>query len=183
MAQAGLSPWEVLRASTLNGARVLGKEREFGTIAAGKRADLVILDRDPVVEVRNLDAVHAVINRGNWIEPQSLIDSSPAALVQRQLNAYNHHNVDAFLEPYSDDVELYNFPNQPQLAGKAAMRERYDARFKQFPQLHCELLNRIVMGSTVVDHERLHGLADTPVEAVVIYTIKDHRISRVAIQR
>ncbi|NJO13034.1 MAG: amidohydrolase family protein [Gammaproteobacteria bacterium] len=47
MQQAGLSAWEVLRASTLNGARVLGKEREFGSITIGKRADLVLLDRDP----------------------------------------------------------------------------------------------------------------------------------------
>lgn len=183
MEEAGMSAWEIVRASTLNGARVLGKEREFGSIAAGKRADLVVLDRDPVADVRNLQAVHAVVNRGNWLEPQALIDSSPAALVQRQLNAYNHRNVEAFLEPYSDDVEIYDFPNEPRLAGKAAMRERYESLFKKYPELHCELVNRIVLGDTVIDHERLHGVRDAPVEAVAIYTIKDRRISRVTFMR
>jgi imidazolonepropionase-like amidohydrolase len=179
MQQAGLSAWEILRASTLNGARVLGKEREFGSITIGKRADLVMLDRDPTADVRNVAAVHAVVNRGNWFEPRSLIDSSPAALVQRQLNAYNYRDLEAFLEPYSEAVEIYNFPDQLQLKGKAAMRESYRAVFDASPQLHCELVNRMVLGDTVVDQERVTGLRGKKLEAIAIYTIKDGKISRV----
>jgi hypothetical protein len=179
MQKAGLSAWEILRASTLNGARVLGKEREFGSITLGKRADLVMLDRDPTADVRNVTAVHAVVNRGNWLEPRSLIDSSPAALVQRQLNAYNHGDLEAFLEPYSEEVEIYNFPDKLQLKGKAALRESYRALFNESPQLHCELVNRMVQGDTVVDQERVTGLRGKKLEAIAIYTTKDGKISRV----
>jgi imidazolonepropionase-like amidohydrolase len=183
MQKAGLRTWEILRAATLNGARVLGKEREFGSIAAGKRADLVMLDRDPTADVRNVAAVHAVINRGNWLEPASLIDSSPAALVQRQLNAYNRRDLESFLESYSEDVEIYDSPNEQQLKGKVSMRESYRVLFEKSPQLHCELVNRIALGDTVVDQERVTGLQGKTVEAIAIYTIKDGKISRVTFAR
>jgi imidazolonepropionase-like amidohydrolase len=179
MQKAGLSVWEILRASTINGARVLNKEGEFGSITAGKRADLVVLNSDPSADVRNVQAVHAVINRGNWLEPQSLIDSSPAALAQRQLNAYNHRDIEAFLEPYSDEVEIYDFPNALQMKGKAAMRERYRALFEKSPELHCELRNRIVQGNTVVDQERVSVRPGKILEAIAIYTVDEGKISRV----
>jgi hypothetical protein len=179
MQKAGLSTWEILRASTLNGARVLGKEREFGSIAAGKRADLVVLDRDPLADLRSVEAVHAVVNRGHWLEPATLVDSSPAALAQQQLNAYNQRDLEAFLEPYSDDVEIYSFPNELQGKGKAQMRERYGKLFASSPELHCELVNRIVLGDTVIDQERVTGRAGKTLEAIAIYTVRDGKIVRV----
>jgi imidazolonepropionase-like amidohydrolase len=180
MQKAGLGTWDILRASTVSGARVLGKEREFGSIAAGKRADLVVLDRDPFADLRNVEAVHAVVNRGNWHEPAALIDSSPAALAQRQLNAYNQRDLEAFLEPYSEDVEFYSFfPNKLHSQGKAAMREGYRKLFESSPELHCELVNRIVLGDTVIDQERVTGLRGKTLEAIAIYTVRDGKIVRV----
>jgi imidazolonepropionase-like amidohydrolase len=179
MKKAGLGAWEILRASTINGARVLNKEREFGSIATGKRADLLVLNSDPTADVRNVEAVHAVVNRGNWIESRSLIDASPAALAQRQLNAYNHRDIEAFLEPYSDDVEIYNSPNELQMKGKAAMRERYSSLFEKAPELHCELVNRIALGDTVIDQERVSVRPGKILEAIAIYKVKDGKITRV----
>lgn len=179
MQKAGLSTWAILRASTIGGARVLSREREFGSIAIGKRADLVVLDRDPLADLRNVEAVHAVVNRGNWHERAALIDSSPAALAQQQLNAYNQRDIEAFLEPYSDDVEIYSFPNELQGKGKAAMRERYRSMFEKSPELHCELVNRIVLGDTVIDQERVTGIAGRTLEAIAIYAVRDGKIVRV----
>ncbi len=45
-------------------------------------------------------------------------------LVQKQVNGYNARNIDAFLEPYSEEIELYMFPNQLISKGKEAMRKR-----------------------------------------------------------
>jgi hypothetical protein len=126
-------------------------------------------------------AVHAVVNRGNWLEPASLIDTSPEALVQRQLNAYNQRDIEAFLEPYSEDVELHSYANDQRQRGKAAMRENYKKLFDSSPALHCQLVNRIVQGDTVIDQESVTGLFGKPgtLKAIAIYTVRDGKIVRV----
>lgn len=64
LADAGLSPLRVLQAATLNGAQFLKRESTMGTVAKGKNADLVLLDANPLVDVRNLDRIFAVVLRG-----------------------------------------------------------------------------------------------------------------------
>lgn len=88
-----------------------------------------------------------------------------------------HRDLEAFLEPYSDEVEIYNFPDELRSKGKAAMRAA--ALFDASPQLHAELVNRIELGDTVVDRERVTGARGKPVEAIAIYNVKDGKISRV----
>jgi hypothetical protein len=82
-----------------------------------------------------------------------LLKETPTALAQRQLNAYNVRNIDAFLEPYADDVEIYEYPNKLQTKGKEEMRKTYNDMFERTPDLHCELLGRIVQGNIVIDKE------------------------------
>jgi imidazolonepropionase-like amidohydrolase len=53
LVSAGLSPSEVLRIATRNGARALGLEKEIGTIEPGKRADLLVLEGDPIASIAN----------------------------------------------------------------------------------------------------------------------------------
>jgi len=69
MTQAGLSPLQVLRSATSNGAKAMGLERDIGTLAAGKLADLVILDADPLADVMNLSKIHRVIKDGKAFAP------------------------------------------------------------------------------------------------------------------
>ena len=64
MRAAGLTPMEVLVASTRNGARAMGRERDFGTIETGREADLVILGADPLKDVRNWRSVRYVVRGG-----------------------------------------------------------------------------------------------------------------------
>jgi len=63
-AQAGLSPMEVLVAATRNGAKAMGRERQVGTVEAGKSADLVALDADPLADVGNYQRVRWVMKGG-----------------------------------------------------------------------------------------------------------------------
>lgn len=178
MKSAGMSNWQILQSSTINGAKAVGKQKEWGSIAVGKRADLLLLSANPADNLDNLLQIQLIFHRGEKIIPSSLITDSPLALVQRQLNAYNAHNLDAFLEPYAEDIELYNFPGKLLAKGKEQMRKMYDW-MKQVPALHCEITNRIIQGNTIIDNEKVTGFGDKPLEAVAIYNIENGKIRRV----
>jgi imidazolonepropionase-like amidohydrolase len=66
LVKAGLSPGEALRTATLNPAEFLGLEKDLGSIAIGKRADLVLLERNPLNDIHNTTSVWGVIRRGQY---------------------------------------------------------------------------------------------------------------------
>jgi imidazolonepropionase-like amidohydrolase len=67
--QAGLTPLQVLRSATVNGARMMGLERSAGTISPGRLADLVVLDADPLADIGNASRVHRVVKDGRVVAP------------------------------------------------------------------------------------------------------------------
>src|SRR3546814_7766019 len=73
MADAGLTPAQILADSTLGGARLLGREADIGTIAPGKLADMVLLDDDPLAGVANFSRIVAVVKQGDYIPDESII--------------------------------------------------------------------------------------------------------------
>ena len=66
MADVGLSPYDVLRTSTYNPALYLGELDEFGTVEAGKRADLVLLDANPLEDITNTRQIAGTMVRGRY---------------------------------------------------------------------------------------------------------------------
>ncbi len=179
MQQAGMSNWQVLQSATITPAYILNKEKETGSIAKGKTADLVLLDANPVDALTNLSKIALVVNKGNLIYPDSLIKETPLALVQRQLNAYNARNLEAFLEPYAEDVELYDYKTGKLMGkGKESMRKDY-AFFKQVPELHCEIKARIEQGNIIIDKESVTGFGGKAEEATAIYHIEGNKIKKV----
>lgn len=104
----------------------------------------------------------------------------PERLAQQQLDAYNKGDIDAFLLPYAENVEVYNFPDELNYTGKTKMKAGYENFFKANPDLHCELLNRIVLGNTIIDHELITGLTNGDTfKAVAIYKIENEKIAKV----
>jgi imidazolonepropionase-like amidohydrolase len=71
--KAGFSPLEALQTATINPARFLGRDKLQGTVEVGKRADLVLLDADPLADIRNVQRIDAVILRGKLVN-RSAID-------------------------------------------------------------------------------------------------------------
>jgi imidazolonepropionase-like amidohydrolase len=67
LTKAGFTPLESLQTATINAAQFLGRDALEGTIETGKRADVVLLDADPTVNIRNVDSVAAVIIRGKLL--------------------------------------------------------------------------------------------------------------------
>jgi imidazolonepropionase-like amidohydrolase len=66
-ATAGVPNTEIVKAATVNGAKWLGKDAEFGTIEPGKRADLIIVDGDPLKDIKNTRKITTVIQDGRVV--------------------------------------------------------------------------------------------------------------------
>ena len=71
-AKAGLSPLEILQMTTLNGAEFLNREATMGSVEEGKKADLVLLDANPIESVENLEKIHAVFLKGRYFPKAQL---------------------------------------------------------------------------------------------------------------
>lgn len=107
-------------------------------------------------------------------------NTSPLAVVQAQLDAYNAKDIDALMGTYAPDAEQFVLHGERLAKGHDEMRPRYLARFAE-PALHARLLSRIVMGNTVTDLELItrnfpEGLGT--VEMLCVYEVKDGRIQR-----
>ena len=72
MVQAGLTPLEALQTATINPARFHGKEKDLGTIATGKLADLVLLEDNPLSDIHNTQKISAVIRDGRLLDRRAL---------------------------------------------------------------------------------------------------------------
>lgn len=67
MAAAGLTPQQILVAGTRNAARYFGAEQEFGSVAAGQRADLILLNGNPLADLANVGRRAGVMVNGRWL--------------------------------------------------------------------------------------------------------------------
>lgn len=102
------------------------------------------------------------------------------APVQRQLEAYNARDLAGFVAQYHDDVRVYRAPSgSPVLDGKVAFGAHYAAHRFNLPDLHADVLSRMVVGNKVIDHERVHGVRDAPFDAAVVYDVVDGLIRTV----
>jgi uncharacterized protein (TIGR02246 family) len=110
--------------------------------------------------------------------------SVSSELVQKQLDAYNAQDIDAFLACYAEDAVLAGLNGEVTHRGLAAIRKRHEDLFFEFPKNHARLVNRIDLGTTVIDHEQVER---TPggdrFEVAAIYTIRNARIARVDFAR
>ena len=72
LAQGGMTPHQALHAATLAGARYLGMDQSIGTLEAGKLADLIVLDRNPLADIRNTDSVSQVMVNGRLYDAATM---------------------------------------------------------------------------------------------------------------
>jgi imidazolonepropionase-like amidohydrolase len=72
LAQGGMTPMEALRCATLYGAAYIGLDREIGSIEEGKLADIVVLDRNPLENIRNSDSVRFVMLNGRLYDAATM---------------------------------------------------------------------------------------------------------------
>lgn len=106
---------------------------------------------------------------------------TPAELIQRQLDAYNARDIEAFMTCWSPDAELFEHPSKLLARGAARIRQRHLHRFKE-PNLEARLVNRLSAGTTVVDQEVVtrnfpEGVGQ--VDVIAIHDVRECKIARV----
>jgi hypothetical protein len=105
---------------------------------------------------------------------------TPSEVIQGQVDAYNERDLDRFVAYYSDNITVYRMPaTEPTLAGKSRFAEFYATQRFNRPGLRAEILNRIVLGNKVIDHERIFGVQDTPIEIAAVYEVAGDHIAHV----
>jgi putative hydrolase of HD superfamily len=106
------------------------------------------------------------------------------ALISSQLTAYNDRDITGFMDHWAPDARLFFWPDHLIADGADAIRDLHLKRFAQ-PHLHTVLLERMVVGSLVIDHELVtRTVHDQPrvVEVVGIYEVAQGLIRRALFQ-
>lgn len=104
---------------------------------------------------------------------------SPEAVVQRQVDAYNRHDIEAFVATYAPDVQILLFPSgEVLIEGHAALRQEYAQLFaSQKPRV--QVMERLLIGAFVIDQERATRATGGIFEVVAIYEVAAGQIRRV----
>ncbi|WP_299129213.1 nuclear transport factor 2 family protein [uncultured Winogradskyella sp.] len=98
--------------------------------------------------------------------------------VQKQLDAYNAKDVEGFLAQFSEDIKLYNYPNELLSEGKDQMRKDYISWFNRTPDLKAVLKDRILIGNKVIDKEEVNANGRV-FSTVAIYEVVNGIITKV----
>jgi len=170
MVESGLPAREVLLTATRGGAHMMGRD-DLGSIARGKLADLVVLRDDPTKDIRAIATVEHVLKGGTAYRVASILDESAAEIVQRQVNAYNMHDVGVFAETYAPNARVTR-NGKIQATGRDQIAAIYAQAFAAKPNRRITIVSREVRGNRVVDRERVIEGNGAPTEAVVAYTVE-----------
>ena len=81
---AGLSPFEILKAATYNPAVFLGKQEKLGTLEAGKQADLLLVEANPLQDIANLKQLKGIVLQGKWIPKDQLQTAQNTCLTNKE---------------------------------------------------------------------------------------------------
>jgi hypothetical protein len=101
-------------------------------------------------------------------------------IASAQLDAYNAQDLDKYVSYFTEDCIVSGLNGTPTETSRDAIKARYAKAFAQFPQNKAELLSRIAVGSTVVDHELvIRAPGGEQFEIIAIYTFRDGLIARV----
>ncbi|ANS42731.1 nuclear transport factor 2 family protein [Serratia inhibens] len=102
----------------------------------------------------------------------------PEEVVQQQLDAYNARDIDAFMAYWAEDAQYYEHPDTLLASGKAEIRERHIARFRE-PSLYGERVKRMALGSMVIDQEvvtRNFPQGRGKMDVIAIYEVEQGKI-------
>jgi len=108
------------------------------------------------------------------------MSSSPEAVIDRLVEAYNAGDTRAFGALFHEDAVTVGHPDRALQSGKPEIVDHYARLFEKASEGRNEVLHRVVIGDRVVEHERITSAVNAePYEIVSIYTVRDGLIARV----
>ena len=140
-------------------------DQEFVTIGDKQKQQVAIYETDGLIKTMTF-----IRDKKTTFDPE--------VIVQKQLEAYNNRDIDGFLATYSKQAKIYRYSGELQSDGSDAMRSNYVDFFNSSPDLHCEIVNRIVIGNKVIDEESITANGKT-FKAVAIYEVENNEIVKV----
>ena len=142
-----------------------------------------VIDQEVVTINGNQHHQVAIYEVDNFIESMTFIKDTatkidPEIIVQEQLDGYNARDINAFLQPFAENVKVYGANGELRTQGIEEMRKGYSDFFETTNDLHCSVKNRIVIGNKVIDEENITANGES-FSAIGIYEIENGKIARV----
>jgi hypothetical protein len=104
---------------------------------------------------------------------------SPSEIVDASVVAFNAHDAHAFAAYFARHVNLVEHPSRTKASSRAELKQIYTQLFANSPHIRTTVVQRLIVGNRVVDHERVQRSPDTAsFDVVVINEIKDGRIEK-----
>ena len=163
--------WEILSLDPLTGeskkiTNTYGKEEDIcwfdeNTIITGAGKKLLTKDIgsedgwQPIIEfdqeeINNISRIAISPNRKRLA---FVAEESVAKIIQKQVRDFNQRNLDGFVSCFAEDVLVTRFPNEKMYQGNDTMKENYERFFENVESSSVEVVNRIILGNTVIDEE------------------------------
>jgi hypothetical protein len=112
---------------------------------------------------------------------KELLGMTPEKIIDNQLGAYNNHDLEAYLNCFSSDIEVRSFPSGKLMADRTgpAFRARFQKMFEDTPDVQATLVSRVVHGRFVVDSEVIRSTPEAePRSVTAIYEVGEEQILR-----
>jgi hypothetical protein len=104
---------------------------------------------------------------------------TPAETVDASVKAFNAHDANAFARYFSEDVQVFDYPDTLKLRTRAALLATYANAFLKNPLIKTTVMQRIIVGNRVVDHERVQRTPDSiPLDVIVLNEVRNGLIER-----
>lgn len=111
------------------------------------------------------------------IGPTTAAESAAARVVDASVDAYNRHDLDAYVALFAPGARLYLHPTDVITSGAQQLRARYREQWSENPRLRVQVADRMVQGNFVVDQQLSVGWADgQDVRVVAVYEVRNGRI-------
>ncbi|MFH1531193.1 MAG: amidohydrolase family protein [Pseudomonadota bacterium] len=166
---AGLTPGEVLVAATRNAAQIFAAAPDFGTVTPGKLADFLILDADPLADVRALRRIHRVVLGGRVLDPEVVVPQDASSVVRRMHDAFGRRDLHGTMSFFSDESLDTSF-DTGRIRDREAIQEEHTKAFALTVPWLRTVRDQLVTGDFVVEAITFapEGSAPDPTEMLLI---------------